>query len=562
LLVMMSTGRGASDLGNIDTCLGLPSNVSHYCIYQSSINNQYSYMIGVCFPPSCNTTDDLSAAIMMMASNAQILVFPGNNSVSQCYNNYNNVTVKSWTAGSIIMLCVCVFFAMIVLVGTALEYFKSPGESTSKSINFNQYNNMEKDSIPLMESYQRNIDMPSKSNDSNHTWSTFESIFVAFSLISNIKSFSRIVVPSSGNRFDALDGIRTFATCWVVLGHSLQYAMSPGMDNASYVFKEIYPRFTFQVIPSGEYAVDIFFMLSGFLVANTVLTQLDKLEDTGRSSGPIIWIKYIIHRFIRLSPLLYFLIFVVWLLSPMLGSGPLWYQSSINSGCSEYWWSNLLYINNLYPGVGQCMDWTWYLANDMQYYLLAPFVLVAFHKFKPAGYVFVMVILAVCFTSSIWIYMTFPMFTMTSGNSTDYLNKIYYKPWTRIGPYAVGLAVAMLYRSEKTKNMYDRRWFRYMAYLLAFGITSVFTYIPYFMIKRTPDQVWSAIINTLSHTLFTSALALFLMATFYGHGGSSIDVLGHAIIQVLLQTHLLYLSYASHCDTYLYVLSWYFVPLH
>jgi hypothetical protein len=41
--------------------------------------------------------------------------------------------------------------------------------------------------------------------------------------------------------------------------------------------------------------------------------------------------------------------------------------------CREYWWTNLLNVNNFYPADfhATCMSWTWYLANDMQFYVVA-----------------------------------------------------------------------------------------------------------------------------------------------------------------------------------------------
>ena len=42
-------------------------------------------------------------------------------------------------------------------------------------------------------------------------------------------------------------------------------------------------------------------------------------------------------------------------------------------------WQNALYINNLYDFDKQCIGWSWYLANDMQFYWLTPPLLVLFY---------------------------------------------------------------------------------------------------------------------------------------------------------------------------------------
>lgn len=38
--------------------------------------------------------------------------------------------------------------------------------------------------------------------------------------------------------------------------------------------------------------------------------------------------------------------------------------------CDLYWWRNLLYINNLYSQQEMCMVWSWYMANDTQFYFI------------------------------------------------------------------------------------------------------------------------------------------------------------------------------------------------
>lgn len=55
------------------------------------------------------------------------------------------------------------------------------------------------------------------------------------------------------------------------------------------------------------------------------------------------------------------------------GSGPLWmYQgSAIISNCNTYWWTNLLFISNIYPwsntyisSTEQCLPWFWYVSTE------------------------------------------------------------------------------------------------------------------------------------------------------------------------------------------------------
>lgn len=54
------------------------------------------------------------------------------------------------------------------------------------------------------------------------------------------------------------------------------------------------------------------------------------------------------------------------------------------SKCNTMWWTNLLYINNLYPTnyLDQCVPWAWYLADDMQFFIVGIIILVVYHRSK------------------------------------------------------------------------------------------------------------------------------------------------------------------------------------
>jgi hypothetical protein len=67
-------------------------------------------------------------------------------------------------------------------------------------------------------------------------------------------------------------------------------------------------------------------------------------------------------------------------LTAYFGRGPLFpsLHGFEPEGCSKYWWTSLLYVNNLIKPDGMCLGVTWYLANDMQFHWVAPLALVPF----------------------------------------------------------------------------------------------------------------------------------------------------------------------------------------
>jgi hypothetical protein len=49
---------------------------------------------------------------------------------------------------------------------------------------------------------------------------------------------------------------------------------------------------------------------------------------------------------------------------PYFGSGPIWnFFKKLIAGCDGNWWTNVLWINNLYPSKydDKCLPWTWFI---------------------------------------------------------------------------------------------------------------------------------------------------------------------------------------------------------
>ena len=90
------------------------------------------------------------------------------------------------------------------------------------------------------------------------------------------------------------------------------------------------------------------FIFSGFLV--TYLTMKELVKTNGRVN----WFFFYFHRFWRITPL-YMVCVAIWgTLIGHMGKGPNkedFTQSRMDM-CRDYWWTNLLYIQNLYPYPG------------------------------------------------------------------------------------------------------------------------------------------------------------------------------------------------------------------
>ena len=91
-----------------------------------------------------------------------------------------------------------------------------------------------------------------------------------------------------------LDGLRGFAALWVLVSHAQILSGMRGIP----------------VLSWGELAVDLFMLLSGFLMAHHYVLRQEKEPWDAKATFYTFWLR----RFFRIAPLYYFLLFFALLL--------------------------------------------------------------------------------------------------------------------------------------------------------------------------------------------------------------------------------------------------------
>jgi hypothetical protein len=170
--------------------------------------------------------------------------------------------------------------------------------------------------------------------------------------------------------------------------------------------------------------------------------------------------------------------------TPLTAGLPLADQNAFNDGCSKYWWSNLIYMNNFVTTIDDgCITWTWldiksatqmldceterlailkcfvsltdplnrYLAIDFQIYCLLP-LFVLLHRrvhrlfsFATLGFFLaVSIVITGVLVSRGHFRFDFPPPADATPPVGDYAMQIYTKPYTRWGPSMIGIALAFL----------------------------------------------------------------------------------------------------------------------
>ncbi|XP_017065097.1 uncharacterized protein LOC108103880 [Drosophila eugracilis] len=348
--------------------------------------------------------------------------------------------------------------------------------------------------------------------------SIYSELLLSFSAITN---FNAICDRNVGaDTIPCIHGLRAFSMAWVILGHTciVVFKYSDNME----MRKEVEQNFFFQAITNGPFSVDTFFFISGFLISyiyfrTNAKGKLNKLSKGANefTAGTAHFFGLVAYRFMRLTAPYLFVLGVVQVTMKYLATYSIFDPPTMDHiTCPDYWWRNILYINTLFPVDEMCMLWSWYLANDTQFYMIGAIILiVGVRHFKLSA------ITTLVFLVLSWITTAVIAFTNNHRPNTDdplaLFDKIYDKPWTRLGPYLIGMAVGwILFRTNckirLPKLTVATAWTLAMLnlFVLVFGLY-----------KADLSQFTAAAYSSLSHSAWALSLAWITIACSTGYGG-------------------------------------------
>jgi peptidoglycan/LPS O-acetylase OafA/YrhL len=281
----------------------------------------------------------------------------------------------------------------------------------------------------------------------------------------------------TGRYISALDGIRGLAILAVLLTHC-----APRFPNEGWGY------FYDQVVEAGSFGVDLFFVLSAFLITGILL---DSKCDPGYFRN------FYARRFLRLFPVYYLYLAFVALLLPAL-------HHALHTHMPDYhgnWWWYLLYACNLKRDHGvndPYLGHFWSLAVEEHFYLVWPSLVLLFSRRRLVYCCFCAIALAV------------GLRVFLSWYDADW-NTIYRVTPMRLDALALGALGAIMFRSEQWRG-------------------------------RGPDVAWKAVL---------AGSALFLSCLFWGRSVSwsaaPIQTFGGFFLAIAF-AGLIYLAASTHSD--------------
>nr|XP_006824764.1 PREDICTED: nose resistant to fluoxetine protein 6-like [Saccoglossus kowalevskii] len=350
---------------------------------------------------------------------------------------------ESISTGAIVMICITGVLALLVVIGTWYEHLRKSPTASDNNVTVAGGVSVNDANFTLRAKY--NMEPSVSTNENNKA--LWEELLTSFSAVSN---GSRILnthdVDNGDDSMPALYGFRVLCVWWLIVGQTL-VLQGPYIGNPLDLVYIVQFLFV-QGVLYFMYVEDSFFFLSGFLLA---YYSLSKMKDDGKEN----WFYFYIHRIWRLTLTYYIAIFSWMYLVELFAGGPFkYYHMESLEYCYDNVWSNLLYINNLYPYPGslaeQCGAWWWFMGCLMQFYIVTPLILILVHRKPIIGFSTIGILIAMCVCCTVALAEAYEIpVTLTqslqgglSELDMTFSQYVYSKPYTRMTPYLIGIIVA------------------------------------------------------------------------------------------------------------------------
>jgi peptidoglycan/LPS O-acetylase OafA/YrhL len=283
---------------------------------------------------------------------------------------------------------------------------------------------------------------------------------------------------SSTARLHGLDTLRAFAIIIVLLFH---YMVVVTNENTFGYITQI-----------GWMGVDLFFVLSGYLIGNQVLSAAAKKQSFSLR-------LFYIRRLLRTLPN-YYAVFALYFI----------FSSTLTGSSTEPVWKFLTFTQNFHFLPGTTFSHSWSLCIEEQFYLIFPVLFLILAKARQSialAWLAVAVGIVLGLATRIYIWNNFGQAGM---NFRDYFQHIYYSSFTRFDELLPGIAIALL------KNYHTKAFTRLMSkanWLLAGGLicTGILFYVfPHYHV--TEEFGYNFFLSTFGYSLVAMSFALLTLA--------------------------------------------------
>ncbi|CAH0389766.1 unnamed protein product [Bemisia tabaci] len=370
-------------------------------------------------------------------------------------------------------------------------------------------------------------------------------VILSFSVITNGRKILN-AGPPPPDSLNCVHGLRFLSLAWVIMVHTYLQVFAIAENKTLRTVTE--RNFMFQTISNATFSVDTFFFISGLLVTYLYFKASNKESDTsnrrpsqdGFKAGTSKFFTLLSYRYVRLTPAYMFVLGMAELSMRWLKNKSVFEplrRDEVN--CDLYWWRNALYINSLYPMKDMCMLWSWYMANDTQFYILGIIILLLSARYGKFSAISIAFFLLLSWFVTILISINVQYIAKIEDPFGNF-DELYDKPWTRLGPYLVGMFAGWyLFRTKCKVRMNCTTIF--LGWVLSLLTLASLVYgLHIFHLGVTG----SAFYVSVGHSAWGAALAWIVIACCTGNGGCVNSLLSFRLLQPL--SRLTYCAYLVH----------------
>ena len=453
----------------------------------SGNNDKFKYpfdqlRLGHCTPSSCTQEDITAGSVNLDIKLASLglinITKPINLLIPFACHNINEETPlenDDWA-----MICILVIFGLLIITGTLMDAL----------IVF-----LKVDKFPLF----------------------LVQLFRNFSIYHNTRKIFNMEVGK--DNLSCINGIRFLSISWVLLGHTYQMILyTLFIGNLPKLFEPDGPfsSTAFAAVVNATPSVDTFFLIGATLLSYHTLKELDRSKGGNWKT----WLVFYVHRYLRLTGVYAIIIGLHATLLKFITYQPNSYVATeMHDLCHDNWWWNILYINNFQPdaAINVCLGQTWYMANDMQFFIISPIFIYSLWRSKIFGLILGgAAVVASIVTPTVISYVTEQPY---NGDFEDF----YIKPWNRFQPYIVGLLLGYVIHKLKGKKLPVSQITNLIIWGAAVAVGAAVIYgnsdSAGFSAQRQPALLETTFYNGFNRFAWSVAVGWVILACVKGKGG-------------------------------------------
>lgn len=478
--------------------------------YHIQIEDEDIIILGLCLPASC-TKREVGKMLKKVFDDRTLLIGQLYAADFKLINVSDLTNDTEWLANGriIVIMLVLMLLCCTIIAGTLYDLIIHQRRLRKKKEFLTFENNNTSEMKNDMEE-KRNTDHEESTLSELKPENCMEQVLMSFSMYSNVLQVFNI----DSDNIQMLHGMKFLGMTWIIMGHTLLFGNNIIANKVTgYIIAD---SVIAQILSNTTFSVDTYFFISGFLLTLLYYKSLQGEKKPAKLKRQVYqYFSSFVKRYIRLTPPHAVVIMISILNFNWYEKVSLFYYSEeIHVKCSTYWWRNLLYINNLFDWNELCLSWSWYLSNDMQFFMFGSFLMLLSSRYFYAA----VSLGAVSFISSVIInaYTAYSIdYIPTLDMQYATLTWLYMRPWNRIPPYLIGMAAAHLLTKWNYKLHLSHKAVALCWILSAFCNLGIL----YATVNKYLPLSLSVLYVGLNRTIWTIGISWVVIACCTNHGG-------------------------------------------